>query len=230
MNEISALLRSLQAQLHGQIVLAGHPIARQPPQIHMQEWQLVAAAGEKRQREFACGRLLAHRLLEQLGASTEVIDRDEKGCPQWPPDIVGSISHTDRYCVAVAASQTDCRAIGIDLEKIERMQRSLWPKLFTAQETGHLREYTDDFAQARHAAILFSAKEALYKCDYPLNRRWVDFDDVSVTVSQGSGRLSIRSMDDRKNLNYEGCFAATRTHVACVVYSLAARHEYDGIY
>jgi len=219
MSEITWLLESLDQRLEGYLTLSGGVVSTRPPEIDHDEWRLVQAAGEKRQREFASGRRFAHKALKQLGITAGPIGRDDRGCPQWPETIVGSISHTDIYCVAAVASQNDYRSVGVDLEEIERMKSSLWPRLFTPVEIANLKEHMDEFRQLTHAAIIFSAKEALYKCDYPLNRRWLDFMDVQVTICDKSGHLSLTSTKDNKPMGYQGCYVAGDTHVLTAVYT-----------
>lgn len=214
------MLCSLDDHSGERFSLSGGLVPARAPEINRDEWRLVRSAGKKRQREFACGRRLAHQALEQLGYPTAFIDQDEKGCPIWPTDVVGSISHTDKYCIAAVAREKSCSSLGIDLEEILRMKKSLWPRLFTEVEIGILREHVDPFEQSRHAAIIFSTKEALYKCDFPLNRRWLDFKDVQVVVGDRPGHLLIEVMNDEKIMKYEGCYVAGMTHVATVVYQI----------
>jgi 4'-phosphopantetheinyl transferase EntD len=45
-------------------------------------------------------------------------------------------------------------------------------------------------AQAqREAALIFAAKEAFYKCQFPLSREWVGFEDVTIEISGGGFRV-----------------------------------------
>lgn len=203
------------------LFLSGGRVNQAPPKIGPDEWQLVDSAGEKRQREFSWGRQFAHQALVQLDSMTTFIGKDEKGCPQWPDGVVGSISHTDKYGIAAVAPETGYRSIGIDLEEIERMKPALWSRLFTASEIAILKEHTDESEQQRHATILFSAKEAFYKCDYPLNKRQLDFTDVHVTVGDKVGHLKLVSANTGKVMNYEGYYVTGATHVVTAIYQRA---------
>jgi 4'-phosphopantetheinyl transferase EntD len=42
------------------------------------------------------------------------------------------------------------------------------------------------------ATILFSAKEAFYKCQYTLTRKWLEFEDVSVETTWDEFQISAR--------------------------------------
>src|SRR5208283_1858886 len=58
-------------------------------------------ATAKRVGEFLAGRFCARAAIEALaGAPVELLPRGPDGCPVWPPGLVGSISHTDRFATA----------------------------------------------------------------------------------------------------------------------------------
>ena len=72
-----------------------------------QEASALATAVEKRRREFATGRACARRALDDLGIAPSAILPGERGAPQWPPGIVGSITHCAGYRAAAVALATD---------------------------------------------------------------------------------------------------------------------------
>jgi len=67
MDEISKLLTSMQSSLGEGVHLTGGVITETVPSIPDEEWQHVAKASAKRQREFSCGRYFGHQLLGKLG-------------------------------------------------------------------------------------------------------------------------------------------------------------------
>jgi 4'-phosphopantetheinyl transferase EntD len=165
-----------------------------PARLHPEEAAQVAKAVAKRAGEFAAGRLCARQALARLGVHDFPLRMGEDRRALWPDGIIGSITHTHGFYGVVAARQAQVRAIGIDAEIIGRVGRHLWPKICTAAEIAWL-EALDADAQARAGALVFSAKEAFYKCQYELTRAWVGFHDVELDFAAcdpASGRFRIR--------------------------------------
>lgn len=167
-----------------------------PAKLYPQEAQHLAKAIAKRAGEFAAGRLCARQVLQRLGIEQHPLPVGEDRRPQWPPGIVGSITHTHGYYAAVAAREADCRSIGVDAEVVGRVGRHLWPKICTAAETAWL-EGLAEAEQARFGALVFSAKEAFYKCQYGLTQAWVGFHDVELDLAAcdlAAGRYAMRPL------------------------------------
>ena len=59
------------------------------------------------------------------------------------------------------------------------LQTKLWPTLFTEREQYYLDRLKPTVARLE-ATIFFSAKESFYKCQYPLTKSWVGFQDVEL--------------------------------------------------
>jgi len=105
--------------------------------------------------------------------------------------VTGSISHTVGYAVAVAARGTS-RSLGIDAELIGAVDDDVASIAFTAAERRRGRalvDIPDDLGRT----LMFSAKEALFKAQYPLSRQWLDFDQVEIVdiVAHGGGTGSV---------------------------------------
>lgn len=107
----------------------------------------------------------------------------DKREPLWPPEIVGSITHTTGFAGAVVARRSDVEALGIDCEIIASVNEELWERICTPTERTRLERLPQAQAQ-RQAALIFAAKEAFYKCQFPVSREWVGFEDVSIEVSE----------------------------------------------
>jgi len=166
------------------------------PLLYPEEAQHLGKAIAKRVGEFAAGRICARQVLEQLGINGFPLLVREDRRPQWPDGIVGSITHTHGFYAAVAARRNDYRAIGVDAELIGRVGRHLWPKICTAAETAWLESLSEP-EQARTGALIFSAKEAFYKCQYGLTESWVGFQDVTLDPQASdleSGRFAVRPL------------------------------------
>lgn len=143
------------------------------------EEQLVVNARPKRRREFAAGRYCARRALARLGIDRFALTSDLDRAPRWPGSVVGSISHTDRYCVAAVAPRTALTALGIDVEPDEPLESDLWPTVCVPDELRWL-DLQPEQVRGRLARLIFSAKECTYKCLYPLARVMLDFHDVQI--------------------------------------------------
>lgn len=152
-----------------------------PALLYPQEAAHLGNAVAERCQEFAGGRVCARRVLAELGILDFPIKAAEDRQPQWPQAIVGSITHTTGFCAAVAAEKKLIAAIGIDSERAESVESKLWPGVCTAAEIDWLRGLPES-QQAAAATLLFTAKEAFYKCQYPLVGERLSFHDATVEV------------------------------------------------
>ena len=142
----------------------------------------IAGAGEKRRREFATGRLLARQVLAEFGQDCCEVPAGHDRAPIWPEGFVGSISHTDSLCaVAVAQSSSGIAGIGLDIEEARPLPSELRDEIMDHQERERL-PFVDVNGVDLAAMILFSAKEAAYKCQYRLSEQFLEFSDLSVSV------------------------------------------------
>ena len=145
------------------------------------ELGFIAHCAEKRIADFAAGRACAHRVLEQLGHSGFSLLSGQQREPLWPASLIGSITHTRDYAAAVAARTDELPALGLDCEIIESVDAELWSRICTEAELARLANLPRERA-VRQAALIFAAKEAFYKCQFPLTRDWVGFEDVSIEM------------------------------------------------
>ena len=135
----------------------------------------------KRLREFAAGRQCAHRALEELGIRDVPVPMAADRQPLWPEGVVGSITHTSGYCAAVVARRTRLQALGLDAELAAAVREELWPIICGESELAKLARQAPA-QRARTATLLFSAKEAFHKCQFPLTGEWLGFEDIAVTI------------------------------------------------
>lgn len=147
------------------------------------EEQEVRGASPRRQEEFRAGRAAARAALAALGRPGVVLPRVGRR-PLWPSGFVGSISHCPGLCVAAAALERDFRAVGLDVEVRRRVRAHLHDKVCTPVERAWM---TAGGHGEETATLLFSAKEATYKCLNPLTGARLAFRDVEVTVDLDSG-------------------------------------------
>jgi len=184
--------------------------------LHPSELRSVSSAVAARRLEFAGGRLCARAALTELGAPERPLLVGPGREPLWPDALVGSISHTAGYCGAVAASTWDYRAIGIDVEVRGELTGALEDQVCTPAEIRWLDSQPTE-RRTELATIIFSAKEAFYKCQFCVTASWLDFHDVTIEVCPGefavspSGRnsalLSLRTpLSGRYHLGAEHVF------------------------
>jgi 4'-phosphopantetheinyl transferase EntD len=96
--------------------------------------------------------------------------------------MVGSISHTTGLCVAAAAKKVRFRAIGIDCEAVGHISTDLWRWICTTAEIAWL-DMLPAAQRAAAATLIFSAKEAFYKLQYPIVGEWLDFGDLQLEIA-----------------------------------------------
>ena len=158
--------------------------------VHPLEWDFVAAAGARRQADFLNGRVCAHACLDELGAGNDPVAVGDKGVPVWPAGIIGSISHCDGFCAAVAVRKQRLRSIGIDIEERGRVGHDLEPLILRDSERRMLDAVSPTDRQD-WPTLIFSAKEAFYKAQFPLTGEFLDFHDASVDVGHDSFSLKL---------------------------------------
>jgi 4'-phosphopantetheinyl transferase EntD len=145
------------------------------------EAQSLRKAVLKRAQEFAAGRTCARALLAEFGIEDFPVTMADDRQPVWPDGLVGSITHTAGFCAAVLAKRTALRAVGLDSEVAGSVKAELWPSICTDSEIKWLNTLPEP-QQANAATLIFSAKEAFYKCQYPLLRERLGFHDARVEV------------------------------------------------
>ncbi len=150
------------------------------------EEALVEGAARTRVEQFTAGRVCSRIALGRLGvAATTPIPRGEDRAPIWPAGFIGSISHTDSWCAAAVARSELVRSIGIDLESSAPLKEALWRRVCTPMERDWLHELS---APGLTGKIVFSAKEAVYKCQYPISNQFLGFHAVEVELGEDSFR------------------------------------------
>ena len=143
----------------------------------------VVRAVPKRVQEFAAGRACARRALAEFGITDYPLRVAPDRQPLWPPSLIGSITHTAGLCAAVVAERTRLRALGVDTEVVGDVKRELWPTICTAPELESLAAL-DPTSRMAAVTLMFSAKEAFYKCQYPLTGQWLNFHDLIVNFPE----------------------------------------------
>lgn len=147
----------------------------------------VAAAVPARKAEFAAGRAAARLALEALGLPPMAVPVAASRAPCWPRGITGSISHTDGVALAVLIPERQCRGIGLDIEPDEPFPNDLVSSVTLPEERRWIAAQPDP---ARAARLVFVAKEAAYKCQFPLSQSVLGFDAIRISVDPAARRLT----------------------------------------
>jgi 4'-phosphopantetheinyl transferase EntD len=150
------------------------------------EAELITRAVDKRRREFRTVRHCARQALRQLGLPPVPVLRGERGEPQWPPDIVGSMTHCGGYRAAAVARNCEIRALGIDAEPNEPLPAGVLAAIASAAEKRSLSQLAATDGTTCWDRLLFCAKESVYKAWFPLTRSWLGFEDAAVTIRIGT--------------------------------------------
>lgn len=157
-----------------------------PAELKPVESQHVVRARDKRLREFAAGRSCARTAL----AAFDVLDAELPAAPDrqplWPPDFVGSITHTTGFCAAAVAPRASIKSLGLDSELVGAPTPDIWSTLCRDEELEWIETLAVDQRPAA-VTLVFSAKEAFYKCQYPLVTEWLDFHDVRIEAPDWRG-------------------------------------------
>jgi 4'-phosphopantetheinyl transferase EntD len=157
-----------------------------------EEEALVARAVDKRRREFTTARTCARTALVDLGVAPAPILPGERGAPQWPPGIVGSITHCAGYRAAAVARACDVLTVGLDAEPDEVLPGGVLEVVSLPGERERLRDLAAAAPGTCWDRLLFCAKEATYKAWFPLTRRWLGFEDADVTINATDGTFESR--------------------------------------
>jgi enterobactin synthetase component D / holo-[acyl-carrier protein] synthase len=157
-----------------------------------EEAALVARAVDKRRREFTKGRSCARNALSGLGLPPAPILAGERGAPQWPPGVVGSITHCDGYGAAAVARTEDMLTIGLDAEPNDVLPDGVLDAISVPCEQARLRELAPVTPAVCWDRLLFSAKESVYKAWFPLTRRWLGFEDADISIDPANRTFAAR--------------------------------------
>jgi len=152
-------------------------------ELSPEEADAARNARAERLLEFRGGRHCARVALSRLGAPGGPVLRAADRSPIWPEGVVGSITHTrDRgrgFCGAAVARASVVRAVGIDAEFDEPLEKKLWRRVLTKREAAWISA-RPEAEQGFLGMLVFSAKESVYKCQYTLSQEFLEFAEVEL--------------------------------------------------
>jgi 4'-phosphopantetheinyl transferase EntD len=200
----------------------------EPAPLYPEEAAVVAQAVSKRRREFALVRACARRAMEKLGVPPRPLLPGERGAPEWPAGLAGSMTHCEGYCAAALVRATDLASLGIDAEPHVPLPEGVLAAVALPAEADRLRRLAGERPEVHWDRLLFSAKESVYKAWFPLTRRWLDFAEADIEVFvdpserlRGGFRAELLVpgplVGDRRLGHFEGRWTVARGLVATAV-------------
>jgi 4'-phosphopantetheinyl transferase EntD len=157
-----------------------------PALLMPEEAANLGRAVPQRVREFAAGRLCARRALAEFGIVDFPVRVGGDRQPLWPDLMAGSITHTSDFCAAVVAERRCAAELGLDSEVVGDVKPEIWPRICGPMENDWVRSLPVS-EQAAAVTLIFAAKEAFYKCQYPVVRERLNFPAARVEVAGWGG-------------------------------------------
>lgn len=171
------------------------PIA--PPEIDRwlveQERQKAAEIkASARRLEFQRSRMLMRRLT----AWDRPFLPDPSNKPAWPPHLCGSLTHKNGHVAVALCPRTTHLSIGLDCEHATRDINHLAEKICTASDIRILSLAAAKHPQTPQGSLIplvFAAKEALFKCHYPIGSTMFWFHDAEIeSIDLSLGQFALR--------------------------------------
>ncbi|MFJ9732676.1 4'-phosphopantetheinyl transferase [Streptomyces sp. NPDC101171] len=159
--------------------------------LFAEEEAAVADAVPRRRQEFSTVRRCARTALGELGIPPVPLPPGTGRAPQWPPGVVGSMTHCSGYRAAAVARASRLHSVGIDAEQSAPLPRDVLDLVALPDE----RDLVEGLGTRSDALpwdrLLFSCKEAVYKAWFPLAQRMLGFDGARIDI-ESDGFFSAR--------------------------------------
>jgi 4'-phosphopantetheinyl transferase EntD len=121
------------------------------------------------------------------------------GAPVWPDGYCGSLSHTTHHVAAIIALATRYDSVGVDIDD-KRPLGSAVRDVATIAELEIVDAMVQDGATSAEC-LIFSVKEAIFKCQYPLTKdESLDFLDIRLVRGDRPNTLKFRVTDQERTL------------------------------
>lgn len=170
----------------------------------------------KRLAEFSLGRACAREILAALGYAEFPLRVGDARQPLWPPGLTGSISHAGDMAICAIAPVQDIAGIGIDIETVTHESFDLLEMVASSRERAAMTAMPADFHYL--PKLLFSAKESVFKCQFPLTRQWLEFQDVSLALDFAHRGFATTITDRNETLAITGTWDVTDRYILTVAW------------
>jgi 4'-phosphopantetheinyl transferase EntD len=112
----------------------------------------------------------------------------------------------------VVARDSELVSLGVDAEQDKTLTPDMIEMICTPHERARLFE--------RDAVVYFAAKEAFYKCQYPLTQQFLGFHDVELDLDLATGTFAARIIKEEVDkpvwlAQLRGCFMREHGLVLC---------------
>jgi enterobactin synthetase component D len=147
----------------------------------------MSQAVAKRRAEYVAGRFCAANAARALlGSFNGQIDTSTHGAPVWPAGLIGSITHTAGFASSALAPTSVARGLGLDTERImcEAVMLEIGPIICSSVERFPLRS---GLSRTAYTTLVFSAKESVFKCLYPLVGKLFSFEHSRIEIIDAVG-------------------------------------------
>ena len=154
--------------------------------LHPNEEKISASFGSsKRRAEFSLGRYCARRALSKFELQSLPILRNiESREPYWPKSVRGSITHSEGFAAVAVGLTKDVSGIGIDLESLSKVvDFNIMRHVCVENERKFLDSLSPEHA-TRNLRIIFSAKESIFKCFFPISQTYLHFQDAEIIIDE----------------------------------------------
>jgi len=141
----------------------------------------------KRYREFCHGRSCARAALAANGLPNQPVPVGKNRQPIWPLDVVGSITHHGDIAIAVVAPKINLRSLGVDLAAAEPLGSTL-PRLIARPD--EIKALGQLVGIELAPTVIFSVKESIFKCLWPILHRYIDFLDIELRPERTDGAVT----------------------------------------
>ena len=150
--------------------------------LHFQKYS------KERKTEFLRGRKCAQEALRKLYAKGQglwgkyEIGVNKDRSPLWPSGITGSITHNKNWIMSCVSYQNEVRGVGVDIEDTLRFKtlKKVGSKIFAGKEEKLGDSIENQMGPQDFLTLIFSSKEALFKCLYPLCKTFFYFKDAEI--------------------------------------------------
>jgi 4'-phosphopantetheinyl transferase EntD len=184
--------------------------ARHSPLFAAEEAQILRAVSKRRQ-EFSAGRCLARQILGEMGCEEQPLLNGADRAPIWPAGVVGSIAHNAEICIVVVTRGDVVAGVGVDVESADPLSEELIGQICGAREIEWLSGF-DAQQRGVMAKMIFCAKEAAFKAQYPLTGEMFGFDRFDVRVAPETGQFEAAFTQQtgpfQRGMRLEGRFAS----------------------
>ncbi|EKK3320056.1 4'-phosphopantetheinyl transferase superfamily protein [Salmonella enterica] len=142
----------------------------------------MQASVSKRRAHYFAGRVAAKSALSNIGIENFTLLNGKHMEPLWPRNIVGSLSHSEKFAACAVNRSFMSSGVGIDVESFisKKTAREIFELVVNNRESELIYSSMYDFTVMM--TLIFSAKESLFKALYPHVGYYFDFDAASVVA------------------------------------------------